>query len=40
MTSWKIAQNLAAELAKDNDLSNAESWLTEEVLYLLNVSAQ
>jgi hypothetical protein len=36
MASWKLAQNLATELAKDNNLKNAESWLTEEVLYLLN----
>ena len=35
MASWKSAQNLVTELAKDNNLKNAESWLTEEVLYLL-----
>lgn len=36
MASWKLAQYLAIELAKDNNLKNGESWLTEEVLYLLN----
>ena len=35
MESWKSAQNLVTELAKANKLKNAESWLTEEVLYLL-----
>lgn len=36
MASWKLAQNLATELVQENNLNNAESWLTEEVLYLLN----
>ena len=36
MASWKLAQNLATKLAMDNSLKNAENWLTEEVLYLLN----
>ncbi|WP_274803954.1 hypothetical protein [Pseudoalteromonas rhizosphaerae] len=36
MASWELAKYLAAELVKEHNLKNAESWLTDEVLYLLN----
>ncbi|MDO6679512.1 hypothetical protein [Shewanella sp. 4_MG-2023] len=36
MASWELAKYLAGELVKEHNLKNAESWLTEEVLYLLN----
>jgi len=36
MASWILAQNLATQLAQENNIKGSSSWLTEEVLYLLN----